>query len=102
MVLLDSLDYAEINDTDDVHYAPMDSPPYWILLKAKLNFQRSQILSDSHQNQHSPSSDQCAQKLLSGVFSFETVWPLQPIKFAGEGGKRDTRSYLGNGVTYQN
>ena len=48
-------------------------------------FHRSQFLSDSHENQHRLSSDQSAQRLLSGVFSFDFVCPLQPITFGGDG-----------------
>lgn len=64
----------------------------------KLNFQRSQFLTDSHENWHRVSSDQCAQRLLSGVFVVDFVRPLQPIKFGGGGGDFDLSSYLGNAL----
>ena len=76
--------------------------PYWIMSKVKLNFQRSQILTDSHENRHRVYSDQYAQKLFDGFFNFNFVCMLQPIEINGEGGDFDVSSYLKNTLAKQN
>ena len=76
--------------------------PYWIMSKVKLNFQRSQILTDSHENRHRVYSDQYAQKSLDGFFNFDFVCELQPIEISGEGADFDVSPYLRNALAKQN
>ncbi|TKS69411.1 Glycine receptor subunit beta [Collichthys lucidus] len=53
------------------------------------DFDRSQIWTDSHENRHRVYSDESAQKLFDGFFSFNFVCMLQPIEINGEGGDFD-------------